>query len=138
MRSITAVVVTDKSGGVRFNRRRQSRDRELIADLCRKTPGDVYVTEESAELFADFADRIRVVADPLAECPSGGCAFVEGTPLAPYLSEISTLVVYSWGEDYPTDTYFDIDPAAEGFRQVARYKFQGYSHQKIVKGVYQK
>ena len=138
MRSITAVVVTDKRGGTRFNRRRQSRDRELVADLCRKTEGVIYVTKESEELFAEYPCRIRVVDDPLAECPSGGCAFVEGTPIGPYLEEIGTLVIYVWGEVYPADTYLDVDPTAAGFRQVARYKFAGYSHQKIVKGVYQK
>ena len=51
---------------------------------------------------------------------------------------IEEVIVYKWNRRYPTDTYFDLDLAALGFRLASSEEFAGYSHEKITKETYRK
>ena len=138
MRNITVAITVDDKMGLAFNKRRQSRDKLLIADLCNKTDGTVYVSPYSAPLFDEHPDRIAVVENPLKDCPDGGCCFVEMTQLGESILDISRLIVYHWNRHYPSDKKLDIDPASCGFKMTAKYEFVGNSHDKITKGIYEK
>ena len=138
MRNITVAITVDDKMGLAFNKRRQSRDKLLIADLCNKTDGKIYVSGYSLPLFEEYADRIEVVENPLQDCPDGGCCFVEMTHLAPYEKDISRLIVYHWNRLYPSDKKLDIDVSNCGFKMTAKYEFAGNSHDKITKGIYEK
>ena len=138
MRRIRVAVTLDNDGGVAFNKRRQSRDRNLISDLCLKNDGYIYVNPYSAPLFADFEDRIRVVASPINDCPDGELAFIECENLGEHVESISELTVYLWNRDYPSDKKLGIDVTAAGFKMSAKYEFVGSSHEKITKGIYKK
>ena len=138
MRNITVAITVDDQMGLAFNNRRQSRDRVLIDDLCKKTNKDIYVSSYSASLFEEHKERILVVDDPLADCPDGGVCFVEMTELKPYIESISTLIIYHWNRMYPADKRLDITPTECGFKMSAKYEFVGSSHDKITKGIYAK
>lgn len=138
MRNITVAITVDDKMGIAFNKRRQSRDKLLIADLCQKTDKDIYVSSYSTLLFEEYTDRIRVVDDPLSECPDGGFCFVELTHLSEHVSDISRLIVYHWNRHYPSDKKLDIDIEKSGFKMTAKYEFVGNSHDKITKGIYEK
>lgn len=138
MRKITVVITVDDRMGLAFNKRRQSRDKALIADLCDTTDGSIHVSGYSAPLFDEHADRITVVDDPLAQCHDGGCCFVEMTHLADHLPDISTLTVYRWNRLYPSDKKLDIDPVECGFKVISEQEFVGNSHDKITKVIYEK
>lgn len=138
MRNITVAITVDDKMGLAFNKRRQSRDKLLIADLCNKTDGQIYVSGYSAPLFEEYAERITVVDDPLKDTPDGGCCFVEMVHLGQYEKDISRLIVYHWNRLYPSDKKLDIDVAACGFKMTAKYEFAGNSHDKITKGIYEK
>lgn len=138
MRNITVAITVDDKMGLAFNKRRQSRDKLLIADLCNKTDGAIYVSGYSAPLFEEYTDRIAVVEDPLKDCPDGGCCFVEMTELGKYVDDIKKLVIYHWNRHYPSDKKLDINPESCGFKMTAKYEFVGNSHDKITKGIYEK
>ena len=138
MRNITVAITVDDKMGLAFNKRRQSRDRLLIDDICKKTDKDIYISSYSALLFEEHKERVRIVDDPLRDCPDGGFCFVEMTELSPYVESISTLIVYHWNRLYPSDKKLDIDVTNCGFKMTAKYEFVGSSHDKITKGTYQK
>ena len=138
MRNITVAITVDDKMGLAFNKRRQSRDRFLIDDICKKTDKDIYISSYSALLFEEHKERVKIVDDPLRDCPDGGFCFVEMTELSPYVESISTLIVYHWNRLYPADKKLDIDVTNCGFKMTAKYEFVGSSHDKITKGTYQK
>lgn len=138
MRKLTVAVTVDDKMGIAFNKRRQSRDKVLIEDLCKKTEGNIYVSPYSAPLFEAYPDRIKVVDDPLTDCPDGACCFVEMTSLSEYTDSIFKLIVYYWNRLYPSDKRLGIDIEKCGFKMTAKYEFVGSSHDKITKGIYQK
>ena len=137
-RKIKVAIAIDDKGGMMFNKRRQSRDKLLIQDLCTKTQGFIYISPYSALLFEEYADKVKIVDDPLIACADGECAFVEGLPLSQHLSDIDELIVYSWNKVYPSDVKLDIDIKNIGFKMTSKYEFTGNSHDKITKGTYKK
>lgn len=137
-RKIKVAITLDDNGGLMFNKRRQSRDKRLIADLCAKTTGYIYISPYSELLFEEYRDKVNVVDDPLSECPDGAVAFVEGRMLSDYISEIDELFVYKWNRLYPSDVKLDVDIKGSGFKMFAKYEFTGNSHDKITKEVYKK
>ena len=138
MRKITVAITVDDKMGIAFNKRRQSRDKKLIEDLCKKTDGIIYVSSYSAPLFEEYADRICVIDDPMASCPDGGTCFIEMEHLSDHLDDISELIVYHWNRHYPSDKKLDIDITERGYKMIAKYEFVGSSHDKITKGIYKK
>ena len=137
-RKIKVAITLDDNGGLMFNKRRQSRDKRLIADLCAKTTGFIYISPYSKLLFEEYQDRIKIADNPLVECPDGSTAFVEGQTLGEYIDDIDELLVYKWNRLYPSDIKIDIDIKSEGFKMHAKYEFVGNSHDKITKEVYRK
>ena len=137
-RKIKVAITLDDKNGMMFNKRRQSRDKNLIADLCAKTTGFIYISPYSKLLFEEYKERVTVVDNPLSECEEGGVAFVEGLPLSPFVSDIDELTVYRWNRIYPCDVKLDVDISASGFKMAAKYEFVGNSHEKITKEVYKK
>ena len=140
-RKIKVAITLDDNNGMMFNKRRQSRDKNLIADLCEKTKGFIYILPYSALLFneqADCNEKIKIADDPLSACTDGDVAFVEGLPLTPHIADVEELFVYRWNRLYPSDVKLDIDIADCGFKIAARYDFTGNSHEKITKEVYRK
>ena len=137
-RKIKLAITLDDNGGMMFNKRRQSRDKRLIADLCAKTTGYIYISPYSELLFEEYRDRIQIVGNPLSECPDGAVAFTEGLLLGSYVNDIDELFVYKWNTLYPSDIKIDIDIKGSGFKMIAKYEFTGNSHDKITKEVYKK
>ena len=129
----------DELGGMMFNRRRVSRDREVIADVCRDAEnGKLYSSEYSAPLFEDAQIQPTVSSDFLDIAKKDDLCFVESEALAPYLSKITVLTVYKWNRRYPSDVKLDIAPERSGFKLLSVSEFAGYSHEKITKEVYVK
>ena len=137
MRKLTVAVTVDDKMGIAFNKRRQSRDKLLIEDLCKNTEGVIYVTSYSAQLFEDFSDRIKIVDDPISDCPEGGCCFLELTQISDHVNSISKLIIYRWNKVYPSDKKLGIDMNEYDMRLISSYDFTGKSHDKITKEIYQ-
>ena len=134
------VVCLDDRLGMTFGGRRQSRDRVLIADLCRDvSKGErLLASEYSSILFDGMEVRPIYCEDFLNIAEKGDVCFVEDRALAPFIDRIDSLVIYRWNRHYPSDMTFDIDPDREGFELVKICEFAGSSHEKITKEIYER
>ena len=133
------IVCLEDKGGMMFNHRRQSRDRVLNADIlaqCRDTR--LCISPYSMLLFEGSDADILCDESFLELAGEGDFCFVEDRALAPYADRIEEVIVYKWNRRYPTDTYFDLDLAALGFKLASSEDFAGYSHEKITKETYRK
>ena len=120
-------------GGISFSGRRQSRDREVTADILRITEGELTVAPASEKLFSPHP--VRVSEDPFL---TDGYCFTEDVGGALHLSRIDTIIIYRWNVLYPMDKVFDIDPLAEGFTLSECTEFSGHSHERITREVYKR
>ncbi|MBR2930773.1 MAG: ribonuclease Z [Clostridia bacterium] len=130
-KGMTVAVCIDDKGGMTLFGKRQSRDRELIRELCESYGGVIYIRPFSTHIFAGWEDRISVSDDPIGSCPDGGLAFVEDIALMPYLDSIERLIVYKWNELYPSDRRLDLPLSL--FEVKSRVDFKGSSHDRISK-----
>lgn len=130
------VVCVDDRGGMAFNRRRQSMDRLLRADLLSSAgEAPLWVSPYTAGQFDPPPANLRPAEDFLDRAGAGEWCFAEFPPLAPALDRAEGLVVYRWNRTYPADRYLDFAPA-DRFRPVSALEFPGSSHEKITKEVY--
>lgn len=132
---MTVCVCLDDQNGMVFNKRRQSRDRAVIADIVRTADGaEIAVAPYSAPLFEESGAALRIADEPLTD---GVFCFAEFPPLAPYLDRVDTLIFYRWNRRYPADGVLDFDPA-EQFTLTKTEEWAGYSHDTITKEVWHK
>ena len=125
------IVCLDDRDGVRFNGRRQSRDRAVVADILATTVGPLRMTADTATLFAEAAERVQISASPLTDAAAGDTCVLE-TAFLPDAA-VEELVVYRWNRVYPADEYVNL-PAAR--RLIAREEWAGFSHERITKEVW--
>ena len=128
-------VCLDDRGGMFFNHRRQSRDREVIQDMLDSLDGKpLYIRPYSQVLFQGREEAVRVVKEFWETALVEKACFIEDLPLAPFAGEIRTLTVYLWNRRYPADVFLDVD--LSGWRRVSCWEFPGHSHERISKEVY--
>lgn len=135
-----AVVCVDDKGGMLFNRRRQSRDRVLRAELLQWAGGrPIWMNEYSAGQFSqEERAHISVAEDFLERAGKGELSFVEDQPLAPWEEDLEEVVLYRWNRVYPSDHKLDLSLTEPAWRCVEQSEFTGSSHEKITKEIYQK
>lgn len=134
---MTIAVCVDNRGGMLFNGRRLSRDRELVADLL-ALAGDAPVRAApfSAALFNGARKRVDVGDDFLDAAGAGDVCFVENVAAAPYMDRVERFVIYRWNRDYPSDTRLDVQPEEYGLNLAESRDFAGSSHKIITREVY--
>lgn len=134
---MTLIVCLDDHGGMMFNRRRQSRDRVLIAELMAHI-GDrrLVVSPYSAPLFPADAPNVAVAEDPCTAAGADEFAFVEDTDPTAAWDEVTSVMLYRWNRVYPADRHFRGDMT--GFLLSETNEFVGSSHEKITKEVWKK
>lgn len=122
----------DNALGLRFNHRRQSRDRVVCGRMLEKSGGRLWLAEETKGLFAGFPEaELTIVSDPAA-VPAGGFCFWEGPTDVP----AETIILYRWNRDYPGDERFCF-PGGEEMWQLDHWEdFPGFSHEKITEEIY--
>ena len=137
---MNVIVCLDNNHGMMFNKRRQSQDKLLranIKDLLKDKL--LYMNEYSYKLYKDIDNNnIKISSDFLYQCENDNYALVEDTTLNTYIEKIDNLIIYRWNRDYPADLYFDIDLKNEDWSLVESVDFQGSSHEKITKEIYRR
>lgn len=131
------IVCLDDAGGMMFNRRRQSRDRVLMADMIRhvgKNP--LRASAYSAPLFGEDAPTLCIVPNPVEGAKRGDYCFVEDCPLPQNAEVFEELIIYRWNRRYPSDVRFTCDTSA--FALAESCEFAGSSHDKITKEIWKK
>lgn len=127
------VVCIDEKNGMMFNKRRQSRDMAVMADVI-KCAGTVLIHPFSEKLFADYTGQVKIEETFLEHAKQGEVCFVENQKLLPYVDEIEEIWVYKWNRSYPADVYLDLDLNA--WNLVEQVDFEGNSHEKITREIY--
>ena len=138
---LNLILCVDKVGGMLFNNRRVSRDREVTADILKTVKGErLFVKPYSLKLFSEFDDYslMTVCNDPLNEVSGGEWCFIEDEDVTPYLDKVERLLIYNWNREYPFELGFDMKILDEQFRLTDKRKFVGYSHEEITREIYRK
>ena len=129
------IVCLDDAGGMLFNKRRQSSDKQLCRRVLEKTAGcRLWMTPYSVKLFSETAG-ICVDAACLDKCGTGEWCFAETADLLPYADKIESITVFCWNRRYPADTKFP-EQLLAGRTPVYTGDFPGNSHEQITEEVY--
>ena len=134
---MTVIVCVDDQMGMIFGGKRQSRDRVMLADMAEQF-GHVWISPFSEKLLSQHGLSYTVSDAPLEMAGDSDAVFVENIDLLPYRDKISKIVLYHWGRRYLADERLTLIPKAEGYRLVSTYKFQGSSHEKIKREIYER
>ncbi len=129
--TVKIIVCLDDNKGMMFNNRRQSRDKEVYADII-KSFECIGVSPYSASLFAEFNDKIKV-SDKLS---AQNTYFIEDMNIEAFYNEIDEIIIYRWNRVYPADRYFNID--LSHYSLISSNDFTGISHDKITKEIYKR
>lgn len=122
----------DDNLGLRFNKRRQSRDSVLISDLSKRA-GTLWIHPDSAKLFEGFP--VMVDIDYLEKAMTGEWCFCEDTQYLDHCERIEKIVLYRWNRVYPKDMTFAFPGQ---WHLVASTDFPGSSHEIITREEYVK
>ena len=127
----------DDDNGMMFNKRRQSRDSELIKDLI-SLAGErkILILPFSEILFSGYEDKITVSDDIISSAEDDDICFLENTDPAEFEDKISEIILYRWNRRYPSDLKFTLD--LSGYTLKNQTEFAGSSHEKITREEYVK
>lgn len=129
------IACIDDNGGMMFNKRRQSRDRTVTADILELTAGHLLRLNEYSEKL--FEEGQAVVGEAfLAQAQEEDFCFVENQSVQPYLEQVHEIILYKWNRTYPSDFYFDVDMSVWTLTDVKEW--EGSSHEKITRERYRK
>lgn len=129
------IICLDERRGLLFNHRRQSKDRELIADVGRNLTGSLFIKPYSEPLFAGREIPYRCVERVEDAIGENSVFFAEDLDFLSVLDSVDTVTVYWWNRHYPSDVRLETDLLAEGFTSVCREDFVGFSHENITKEI---
>ncbi len=130
------IVCVDDRMGMAFNRRRQSKDREVVKRIQMHSQGQrLWMTAYSAAQF-DNREGICVSEHFWQETGPDDWCFAETMDPAPYETQIKQIVLYRWNRHYPSDVHCTIP--LQQWRKVTMTEFPGFSHEIITEEVYQR
>lgn len=131
---MNVIICLDQNNGMLFNNRRQSRDRIVRKNILEYINGaKLYMDEYSFKQFSeDKADNI-VVCDNFSNVEDSDFCFVEKQHIN--AEQINKLIVYRWDKIYPADVSFSMNKIKLNLTETL--EFQGYSHEKIVREIYE-
>ncbi len=117
-----------------FNKRRQSRDKNVIADIVRTAENkNIYVSKYSKALFKDI-QTITFDCTTIFDKSIRDCIFIENITPDNIFDFVDTLIIYRWNTNYPYDVQFDFD--LSNFKLTSTIDFIGHSHKQITKEIY--
>ncbi len=130
------IVCLDKSKGMLFGGKRQSRDSVLCEKILEIAKGDrLFMSNFSAKLFEN-TESIIIDDNFLSTAQQGDYAFAECEINS--LDNVEKLIIFQWNRDYPGDVYFDFNIQEYGFKKIKKEDFQGNSHKKITMEIYER
>lgn len=134
------IVCLDDKNGMMFNKRRQSQDRILRADLKEFIKDkDLYMNNYSYKLYKDIDNgNIKVSENFLEQCTENDFCLVEDKLLNNYINKINNIIIYKWNRIYPSDLYFDINLTSNSWELLETKEFEGSSHEKITRIIYRR
>lgn len=135
---MTLYVCLDDRNGMLFNKRRQSRDAMVLADIQSEIPGPLAIDPFSEQLIQSAQIPYTLVPEDPALLEPDAHFFLENRNPSELIPLTSIVVIYRWNRRYPADLHWAVDLAEWGFSLKETYEFAGKSHEKITKEVYTK
>ena len=134
------IICLDDNNGMMFNKRRQSQDRILRADLKEFIKDkDLYMNNYYYKLYKDIDNgNIKVSENFLEQCTENDFCLVEDKLLNNYINKINNIIIYKWNRIYPSDLYFDINLTSNSWELLETKGFEGSSHEKITRIIYRR
>lgn len=129
---MTLYICLDDRNGLRFNRRRQSRDAALLEDIRSRLAGPLLIDSFSEKLIREAEIPYVLPPETALDC------FAEDVPSEALLESCSSVVIYRWNRHYPADVRWEPDLEERGFLLAETTEFPGTSHEKITREVYVK
>ena len=127
---MTLYICLDDRNGLKFNKRRQSRDAALLEDIRSQITGKLCIDPYSEKM-------IQEAGIPYVFLPETADAFfAEDIPSEEILAQTEKIVIYRWNRHYPADIRWEPDLAAMGFALQETTEFAGTSHEKITREVF--
>lgn len=124
-------ICVDDFNGMMFNRRRQSKDKEMIRHITQKCQAEkIWMNLYSSKQFELCEANIAVDEDFLEKAEKGDFCFVENFKLSSFEGKIESIYLCKWNRKYPSDFYFDID-LEKNFKLIKTEEIAGNSHEKI-------
>lgn len=137
------LMCVDDGWGLAFNGRRQSRDRQVTADMLRLAgESRLWMAPGSLKLFqgpeGQCPGQVQAAEDFLERAGEGEYSFAETLDTADESLEerVEELVLYRWNRKYPADVRLQWD--FEKYKLKECVEFPGYSHEKITRERYVK
>jgi hypothetical protein len=132
---MNVIICLDDSNGMMFNKRRQSRDRNVLNDILDNCTSTLYIESYSSKLFFGIDRKLNVTDLLLDTAGNDDTCFIETKHLYTYEAKIATLVIYKWNRKYPGDFFLDIN-LQNHFVLMSSSDFEGRSHEKITKEIW--
>lgn len=130
------IVCIDKNGGMMFNNRRQSQDKEVISKITKiSANARLLMSLYSAQIFTDY-DNIISSNDFILQAQVGDFCFIEDNDIP--TNDIENIYIFNWNRDYPADKYFCFDLNGNNFKSIKKEEFIGHSHKKITLEIYRR
>ncbi len=134
---MTVFICLDDKNGLLFNNRRLSRDSSLCDRILEHCGGKtLWMNRYSASIFPRNTFNIRMSENFLEEMGEDEFCFVENSDIPKVLSKASTLIIYRWNRNYPSDVKLPED-FLSGKKIVSTMDFAGNSHPCITQEVYE-
>ena len=130
------IVCVDDRMGMLFNRRRQSQDRILRAYLLNLVGKNRLLMNAYSGKQFEQAENICIAEDFLRQAGKEDYCFIEDQALAPWSSQLDTLILCRWNRSYPGDFFLDLDLSRWHLSYAE--EFPGSSHEKITVEVFHK
>ena len=125
----------DDRGGMMFNGRRQSQDKELRKRILDTLGGKPLIM--SSYSSKQFVEDGNIITSDAPQSSANDCVyFVEDLPFS--LDRVDSVTIYRWNRLYPSDVKFDVDLNKNGFVLDSIYEFEGSSHEKITEEKYKR
>ena len=128
-----AIICIEDNNGLMFNKRRLSRDKEIVRELEDYLEDeDLVMNESSAVLFEDSSLNIRY--EEIDET-SDDYYFIEDNIINEIIDNVTKLIIFKWNRRYPSDIKFNAQVLKE-FKMKEYKEFAGNSHELLTMEVY--
>ncbi len=129
---MTLYICLDDKNGLKFNKRRQSRDAAVLEDIRSQLAGKLCIEPYSEKLIQEAGISYVLMPEITADF------FAEDVPSQEILTQTEKIVIYRWNRHYPADVRWEPDLEKMGFALEETTEFPGRSHEKITREVYEK
>ena len=131
-----AICCVDEGNGMSFEGRRCSQDRKMRDDLRSLFPCLSMDAYAYSMFMKDDVNYPYEICEDLSKCQYP--CLIETIEPSHFASQLEQIVLYQWHRKYPSTIQMDINLHDESWECVNMHCFEGSSHDKITRAIFQK